>query len=163
MPDINRMNNKNTSKKQIIYFSSKQFLSLMKAVFLGNWVANAYRTEKYKREYESIEDYIFSLAPQFGFEKYVDHEIDDKKYYPTTEFEDNTDVHKLHAEYDENTFWDELVDRLGTRDFYQKYTKKEIENMSEEEWFEKLHECMDKYGEEFEKFGISRIGIKIIN
>lgn len=152
---------KQKDKKQTINLTRKQFQSLLKVVYLGNWMANAHRTDDMQKEYESIEDYIFSLAPQFGLEKYVDHdESDGDRYYPTNFFEESTDIHKLHEAYDEETFWDELADRLGERDFASKYSMEEIKKMSEEEWFEKLDECIDLYNEEFEKFGLERIRIK---
>ena len=59
---------KQNYKKQAIGLTRKQFKALLKVVYLGNWVANAYRTEDMQKEYERIEDYIFSLAPQFGKE-----------------------------------------------------------------------------------------------
>lgn len=156
---------KQKEKNQSIALTSQQFKALLKAVYLGNWVANAYRDgssdDPHIQEYEEIEDYIFSLAPQFGFEKYIDHEQSDgDKYYPTNFFEETTDVHKLHEEYDEETVWDELAERLGARDFVEKYSKQEIENMSKEKYFVKLAECVDAYHEEFEAFGIKRIGVK---
>lgn len=149
-------------RRQTIELSKKQFEALLKAVYLGNWMANAYRDgsadDPLIAEYEKIEDYIFSLAPQFGLEKYLDHDdADGDRYYPTGEFEETTDVHKLHKAYDENTFWDELAERLGERDFFEKYTENEINVMSEEVWFTKLHECIDTYNEEFEKFGLERV------
>src|SRR6266566_4067134 len=128
-------------KKQTIELTKKQFKALLKAVYLGNWMANAQRVDDKKKDYESIEDYIFSLAPQFGFDKYMDHDETDD--YPTGYFEETTDVDELHDEYDEETFWNELADRLGERDFFEKYTKEEIVNMSEEEWFAKLYECIE--------------------
>lgn len=50
------MTNNQKRKKQIISFTKKQFLSLLKVVYLGNWMANAYRTNDLKKDYESIED-----------------------------------------------------------------------------------------------------------
>lgn len=152
---------KTKNTKRSIELSKKRFLALMKAVYLGNWMVNAYRTENMKEDYESIEDFVFSLAPKFGFDKYVAHEESDgDKYYPTSLFEEETDVHKLHDEYDENTFWDELTGRLGRRDFLEKYSKEEIENMSRDEWFAKLHECIDAVNEELEKHGVERLRIE---
>jgi len=144
-----------------ITLTRKQFIALLKAVYLGNWMANAYRTEDKRNDYESIEDYIFSLTAQFGFEKYVDHEDSDgDRYYPTNFFEETTDVHKLHEEYDEETLWDELAERLGERDFMEKYTKDEIVKMPRDERFTKLSKCIDVYNEEFEKLGLQRIRIQ---
>lgn len=150
--------------EQKITLTKTQFKALLKAVYLGNWMANAYRDgskeHPYIKDYENIEDYVFSLAPLFSLNKYMDHEESDgNKYYPTSFFEEETDVHILHEQYDENSFWDELIDHLGERDFREKYSEKEINTMSRIEFFEKLDECIDIYREEFEKFGIQRLRI----
>ncbi|SRR5258706_16415908 len=152
---------KQQNNTQSILFTRKQFKALLKAVYLGNWMANAHRAEDKKVDYESIEDYIFSLAPQFGFDKYMDHERSDgDKYYPTSFFEETTDVDKLHDEYDDETFWDELAERLGERDFYEDYSEDEIKKMTEEEWFTKLQEHIHKYHKEFEKSGLERVRVE---
>jgi len=144
-----------------VEFTKKQFLALMKAVYLGNWMANAQREDNLKEDYEEIEDYIFSLAPKFGFGEYMDHEPSDGgKYYPTRKFEEGTDVDFLHDEYDDDNFWDEICDRFGERDFEKKYTKKEIKEMSVHERMDKLYECINKWGEEFNDHGIDRLEIK---
>lgn len=152
---------KQEDKKQAIIFTRKQFQALLKTVYLGNWMANANRVNDMQKDYESTEDYIFSKASQFGLEKYVDHEeTDGGRYYPTNLFEESTDVHKMHEAYDEETFWDELADHLGERDFMKKYSIEEIQKMTQEEYFVKLSECIDFYNEEFEKFGLERIEVK---
>lgn len=150
-----------TSKKQSIELTKKQFEVLLKIVYLGNWMVNAYRTKDIKKDYENIESLIFSLAPKFGFAKYMDHEQSDgARYYPTGYFEEETDVSKLHDEYDEENFWDELAERLGERDFFEKYSKGEIEKMSRDERFTKMYECIDAYSDELERLGLERIRIK---
>ena len=80
-------------------------------------------------------------------------------FFPTSQFEEETDVHKLHEEYDEETFWDELIDRLGDRDFYRHYSKEEIQKMTQEERFEKLYEFIDKWADEINKRGIEILEI----
>lgn len=150
-----------TGKKQIIELTKKQFEVLLKIVYLGNWMVNAYRTDDLKKDYQNIEDLIFSLAPKFGFEKYIDHEQSDgDRYYPTNYFEEKTDVHTLHEAYDEENFWDELAERLGERDFFEKYSKDEINKMSQDERFTKMYECIDVYSDELERLGLERIRIK---
>ncbi len=146
--------------KQTITLTRKRFKALLKAVYLGNWMANAYRTDDMLKEYENIEDYIFSLAPQFGLDKYMDHEESDgDRYYPTSIFEETTDVHRVQEAYGEETFWDELAERLGQRDFFKKYSVEEIKKMSREEYFTKLSDCIDTFNEEFEKFGLERLRV----
>jgi len=149
---------KKTAKTVSVPFTKKQFFSLMKAVYLGNWVANAWRTGEMNLEYEGVEDYIFSLAPQFGLEKYVLHEEGDgDRYFPTLSFEEETDVHLMHEDYDEDTFWDETEQHLGERDFLEKYGKEKIDQMGRNERFTKLYECIDAVNEELAEHGIERL------
>ena len=148
-----------------INITNKQYLALLKVVYLGNWMANAQRDgsseDEHIEEYESISDFIFSLAPKFGFEKYVSHEESDgPRYFPSGLFEEETNVHELHEEYNEKAFWDDLCEMLGDRDFHKKYSKKEIQNMDNEERFAKLYECIDVWNEELVGNGIERLEIR---
>lgn len=144
-----------------INFTKEQFERLMKLVYLGNWMANAHRTDDIIKKYEELEHYIFSFAKDFGLEKYVDdEEAKDGKFYPTRYFEEETDVNKLHDEYDNDTFWDEIVDRLARRDFIRKYGIKAIQKMSLEQRIEKEYEFEKEYEKEIDKHGIERLEIK---
>lgn len=148
-----------------IGFTKEQFEALLKLVYLGNWMANANRDgspeDPHKKEYEAIESYIFSFAKQFGLGEYVDDEEAEKgKFYPTRTFEEETDTQKLVEEYDEDTFWDELINRLGERDFYRHCSKNEIQKMTRDERFEKLYEFIDKWADEISENGIERLEIK---
>ncbi len=155
---------KPAEEKQQVLLTKKQYLALLKVVYLGNWMANAHRSgiegDARIEEYEAIEDYIFSLAPQFDLEKYVDHQKHDgKSYYPTWKFQEETKVHTVHAEYDEETFWDEVCDRIGERDFERKYSLDERMHMTPEEHFIKLRECIILWEEEMEEFGLERLEV----
>lgn len=144
-----------------IPFTKKQFLALMKTVYLGNWMANAQRAEGEVKDYKDTENYIFSHASKFGLEKYVEHENSDgDEYYPTMDFEENTDVHVQHDNYDEETFWDELTHRLGDIKFHQKYSLKEQQKMSQEEHFIKNMACVDEVWEQLSKKGLEQLEFK---
>lgn len=147
---------KNKDKK-IIELTKEQYLTLAKLAYLGNWMANAQRTgqegDPNFEEYESMSDYIFSLAPTFDFSKDLEHELECGNHEETTE------VSKIHEEYDEQTFWDELPERLGDRDFYKRYSKQDWEKMTRDERFLKMQECIIAWEEELEEHGIGRLDI----
>lgn len=162
---VKNMEKLSNNQQNKIYFTREQFEALLKLVYLGNWVANANRDgspeNPRKEEYEKLENYIFSFAKQFGFGEYVDdEEVGKGNFYPTRTFEEETDVRKFIEEYDEETFWDEIIDRLGERDFYQHYSEDEIQKMSQEERFKKLYEFIDKWAEEINENGIERMRVK---
>jgi len=153
-------NMKKTANK--IELTKDQFRALLRLVYLGNWLVNANRdgstNDPRLEEYETIEHYVFSFAKRFGFGEYVDDEEAEKgKFYPTRLFEEEIDIQKLIEEYDEEIFWDELIDRLGDRDFYRHYSKNEILKMTQEERFEKLYEFIDKWVDEINENGIERL------
>ena len=81
-----------------------------------------------------------------------------KKSKPVKNVKD-ADIQELIDEYDENTFWDELIDRLGDRDFFRCYSKDEIQKMNRKERFGKLYEFIDKWEDEINENGINRLGI----
>lgn len=144
-----------------IEFTKEQFENLMKLVYLGNWMANANRTNDTIKKYEDLEHYVFSFAKDLGLEKYVDDEDADKgQFFPTRLFEEETDINEIHDEYDDDTFWNELPDRLGERDFFKKYSQREREKMTRDERFLKMQECIIKWEEEVEENGIERLVIK---
>lgn len=150
--------------KYEIILTKKQYFALLKTVYLGNWVANAIRDDsdsgKRLDEYDVAESTIFSYAKQFGYSQYIDDEFaNEGKYYPTRVFEDKTEVMALIDEYNEDTFWDELVEHLAERDFKKQYNRAEARAMSQEEHINKLYEFIDKWAEEINANGLDNIGI----
>ncbi|MFH1030794.1 MAG: hypothetical protein V1770_06080 [bacterium] len=144
-----------------IEFTKEQYLKLMKLVYFGNWVVNATRNPNEQlEEYREIENYIFSFASEFGFDDFVDEEEKDKGiFYPTRIFEEETDIPELLEYYENEVFWEELIDRMGDRDFLREYGEAAIEEMAPEERFVKAMEFQQKYDEEFEENGIERLDV----
>lgn len=150
-------------KKQI-EFTRKQYLALMKAVYLGNWMANAERDagplDPLMDEYEELLHFVFCHALRFGLEKYASKEPEDgDACHPTRLFEEGTDVRALRDAYDDAIFWEEIAERLGERDFHAQYDEAAIAGMSEDEYVRKHHECIDRYDDEFAERGIDRLEI----
>lgn len=150
------------NKKQAIEFSKEQFLVLMKTTYLGNWVANAHRdgspVDPNIKEYEGAQKQILAHAKNFGFAEYVDDELaKDGEFFPTRMFEETTNTHDIIDEYNESTFWDELVERLADRDFRAKYSVLEIKKMTNDERIEKLYEFIDKWAEEINQNGLDSL------
>jgi len=145
-----------------IKLTKEQFESLLKLVYLGEWMINANRTDDRIKKYEDLLSHVFSYVKPFGFSEYVDdEEAKDEKFYPARKFEEESDIEKFREEYDEETFWDEIADRLGERDFYQHYSKNEIQKMTREERFEKVYKFIDEWAREINEHGIERFKIKV--
>lgn len=159
MPSRNAQETKKTIK-----LTKKQFLSLLKIVYLGNWLANAQRTDDRIKEYEEIESFIFSHAKQFGFSEYVDDEFaSEGAFYPTGQFEEETKVGLLHEEYDNDSFWEELIDRLARRDVVRKIGEEVLQNLEGIDRVMKLEYAQEKYEKIFSEVGLDAIEVKMNN
>lgn len=132
--------------------TKNQFKTLMELVYLGNWIANSHREEGQIKKYDDMEKEIFLMARQFGLSQFADEDG-----YPTGNFEES--IWELIDEYDEETFWVELVDRLAHRDFYRKYSEVQLKKMSQDQQFEKLCTITEKYEALFAKHGLDALNL----
>lgn len=145
-----KIENQKNNQMNAIVLTKEQFLSLAKVVYLGNWLANANGVDDTdiprKKEYDDIQDYVFAQAHKFGFGDKLEHVLE-----YDTEWTKNHDslspLHEVIDEYNEEMFWDELIDRLGERDFDKLNTKDR----------ERLYECMTKWDDEVCEFGLERV------
>ena len=144
-----------------INLTKRQYWNLIRATYMADWMANAICEAGMKGDdgIKEIRDYVFSFAKEMGYEDFAEYSGDMGKYYATFDLDDDPSIRRLIERYDERAFWDEIVERLGERDFFDKYTKEKIQKMNDDERFAKRMECEDKWGKEFEKYGIERLEI----
>lgn len=142
-----------------INFTKKQYEDLIKLLHLGNWMINAHRTDDYVEHYEDLEQYILSFYKDFGMEKHVEYDKEFNEYFPTREFEEDTDVDQYKEEYNDCTFWDELIDRLARRDLIKEYGEAAVLSMTMEEIIEKEQPFIQIYEDEFEMYGVDNLEI----
>ena len=122
-----------------INLSNKQYKSLMKIVFLGNYMVNGPRLhDEAIEEFEDIKQYIFSFYKDFQLENWIEKSDKHNELFATSELED--EVMAFINDYDDECFWDELINRLGRKDFINHYGENNILKMSIEERIEK-EEC----------------------
>jgi hypothetical protein len=139
-----------------ISFTPEQYKSLLMLTYLGSWMVNAHKVDPDKT-FDDLGMYNYSFAQSFGIKDLIES-TGDGKYYPTKKFEEIAEEYL--DEYDNETFWDELIDRLADRDFVGKYGQTAIEKMTIEERFSNRDEFEEHYATEFEEHGLDRVTIK---
>jgi ABC-type Fe3+ transport system substrate-binding protein len=87
-----------------INFTKKQYEDLVKLVYLGTWMINAHRTDDLVEKYEDLEQYLLSFYKDFDMEKYIEFDKKLNKFFPTGEFEEDTDVEQYIDEYNNDIF-----------------------------------------------------------
>lgn len=140
-----------------IEISKTQYKTLVKALFLANWVVNSNKKEWPDDEFERLEQYVLSQGKFFDL-KNVEFDEEDSKYYHDMEFEQKT--LKLLDEFMEETFWVELIDRLTERDFFNTLGEREIRKMSSADRITKYHEFAKPYEAEFAEHGLDNLVIR---
>ncbi len=142
-----------------INFTKKEYKALLTVLYISDWVMHSHDTEldPETQKYKDLEQKILSFAKDFGMDDCVERDAKLGGFFHTRNFED--EVMKFIERYDDNSFWDELADRLADRDFLRKYGEEAILKMTPEERFQKYCDFEDKYNEEFEENGLENIRI----
>jgi len=140
-----------------IHLSQQQFETLLKTVYMGNWLVNAIRVRGSEvPEFMELEQYLWKLALRDGFDRFVEFDATLSQFLPLEEFHEM--LQPFIDEYDDEAFWDGLVDRLADRDFAETYA--DAASMDQDERFEKLEVFVDKYEAEIEEYGADRLRVQ---
>lgn len=143
-----------------VEFTKEQFENLLKMAYVGNWVINSHRLdEDLIEKFEDLQAYLFAQAKSFGLEHLADETIDDEAC-PSDELEDSEEMMGYIDEYDNETFWNQLCDRLALRDACNKYGEEAIKNMDPEERFKVISEIECDYQEIVSQHGLEKVCIK---
>ena len=139
-------------KVKSIQFTNEEYKTLVRLVFMGEWVVNAFNIEiKGQPEYE-LSNKVFSESAKFGLEDWFnkfdsgEYEMKEEKIM---EIIDDINVYNL------NTFWETLPQLLANRDaeiIIQ--SNPAFKNVDFEDLSEDLEEI---YKNEFEENGLTNL------
>jgi hypothetical protein len=141
--------------------STEELRDLIIMTYMAEWVMDAYKTEADPRtaRFKELEQKLLKLALEAGLNDLVMYDEDLKMHFPTRLMEDGT-AREFIDEYNNETFWDELANRLATRDFVKRYGSPEAAwNLPVERRFIELGEIEARYVDEFVDHGLERIKI----
>ena len=106
-----------------ISLNKAELEKLVEIAIMAEWVMTAhdYEEEDGRRDdYIKLIQKIYAHASKNGMKKEIDFMDDIKEYMPNTDWEDQTQAAEFIREYEEKTFWDELIERLADRDMNRK-------------------------------------------
>lgn len=143
-----------------ISFSPKEYARLLELVHLGMQVVTAHQgfETPEARRYAEIERRVLDLATPFGCADLVDVGADGLPV-PSAKLTEDERLRKIRGDYDNDTFWHELVNRLSDRDLAAQQTQQQIagEGGPPLDAEARLRELEDAYWEEFQKNDLSRL------
>lgn len=121
-------------------------------------MANAHRTDPIK-EFDELEQYILSFGKDFGMEEDIEYDENLKQFFLTEEYIERSGLEELIDEYNEDTFWDELLFKLADRDMMEKYGIETLKNMEPDELWDKRIPFLEFYEKEFEENGVENLRV----
>ncbi len=128
---------------------------------IAEWVMNAHKMKKDSstEKYSKLEQKIYSFANKLGCENLIEYDKEMNEYFPTKEFDEGQGMQYID-EYNNDSFWDELIDRIVVRDVIQKIGEKKARKLTFEECLEAEEPLREKYSIEFEQNGLDNIELK---
>jgi hypothetical protein len=141
-----------------VNITKKEYRILLHMLYLGDWVLNSCvpgeRADT--KDYRDLFERLLALAPGFSCEDLVS-ERSDGRYDPSAELEEHELIRGAIDEYDNETFWSELAERLANRDLIREVKEEAYAKMAPEERMQLFFSYETKYQKEFERFGINRL------
>lgn len=140
-----------------IEISKAEYETMLQLLEITDWVLNAHRTERDPRMQKlwELEQKLFSYAEAMGYGDMVESHAGE--IMPTREFEDTISVMPFIDEFENDTFWTALIDRLGWRDLAEEVDEDAFERMPLSERFERKAPLDRKYSDEFEARGLQNL------
>lgn len=143
--------------KTTIELDSKQMILLAKMIHVADWIMT--QDEGDEDEDSEIGSLISVLNKSFyesGLKELVEYDEELKDWFLSEEYEE--EIVEIVEDYDEETFWSSLAEKLAERDLEDGGIQ--LDKMDEDERYEKLEEAAEKYYDEFDEKGIDRLFIK---
>ncbi|MFQ5930304.1 MAG: hypothetical protein ACE5MK_11445 [Acidobacteriota bacterium] len=142
-----------------INITKKEYLTLLEILEIADWVLHAHHTEERSetRKYREIEQKILSYAKDMGFENLVSYDSQVERYFPTRKFEDTSPSMEFVREFENDSFWEELVDRLVERDLIRQVGEERLLSMAIGERFEREEPLEKRYADEFYNHGLDNL------
>jgi hypothetical protein len=148
--------------KMKISFTTKEYARLLELAYLGRWVVASRKGEDAPptRRYDDIFQKLLELASSLGCADLVE-EREGTLLGPSAKLEENEHVREFIGEFENDTFWSELVTRLAEGDYAAEQAKRALAEAPGVEPpptpDERLKQIEDAYWDEFEKHDLANV------
>jgi hypothetical protein len=144
-----------------INITKAEYKALIELLYMGDWMANAFTiySNDEPKEYTDLIQKIYSYAKQMGHEEDIEYAKEYDQYFPTRKFEMDSNVTERRDNYDNESFWQNLIDRMSERDICKQYKVEALHELTIEERFKALGEIEPIWEKEFTDHGIDRLQV----
>ncbi|GBF50782.1 hypothetical protein LPTSP4_23090 [Leptospira ryugenii] len=146
--------------------SLEQYETLLKLVYMGDWVISTLQAKERVEDegdndsrYADVVRHIFQQAEAVGLGNIVQIDQNNGEPYLTREFEEESGLVDILEDYEDEVFWQSLIERLAHRDFIRHFGETAITEMAIEERIEKETPFHDFWANEFHENGVENLKV----
>jgi hypothetical protein len=143
-----------------IHVTKKEYRLLVDMLYLSDWIMHSHciGDEQRHHEYEKLRKSILSHYKEMGAEDIIEYSKENDAYYETRDYDDYIHEKFINA-YNEEIFWEGLIDKLIMRDLIKEIGVEKYNTMEEMERFKKISEVEERYANEFTSHGLENVKI----
>ncbi len=135
-------------KKVSLELTGKQYLDLVRLVFIGSLVAEEVADDEMMAKFIEAQQVLMAASGPGKGNSYIGYDPGDEEYFLAEDVEEP--LLELLNEYDESRFWENLVMRLTLRDLQKKFSEKELDEMPDEKGAKEMEAIHSYYINEFD-------------
>ncbi|TAN69086.1 MAG: hypothetical protein EPN17_07865 [Methylobacter sp.] len=142
-----------------INFTKSEYRILLDLIYVTDWILHSHDSEDRSdtQEYSNLFQKLMSYAKDMDCDDLIDFDKHLKKYSESFIFEAESPALAYIEKFEDDSFWDELISRLAQRDALTDQKVNNMHTIETEELFAAISKAEDKWSNEFERFGLSRI------
>lgn len=143
-----------------IPFSKQEFRVLIDLLEMADWVLHAHRSDREDTQrYHSLIQKLFAQAKDNGCGEYIQHIPSDGSYCVTRTYEEQSETMQFIDQFEEDSFWEELITKLSERDAERRVAPKRLGDLGLEQLFNQLGIEEERWAQEFENHGVARLQV----
>jgi hypothetical protein len=142
-----------------ISINTSEYQLLLDVIYMADWILHSHDTESRSdtQEYLNLFQKLMSYAKEMGHGDLVEFNKELKTWSESFTFEAESAAPDYIDEFENDTFWSELISRLAQRDALKVFKTKNIEDVDTERLFFAIANMEEKWSKEFAVYGLDRI------
>jgi len=135
--------------------TKEEYRTLLEMLYISDWVLNTFTNslEDENKRHKVLKEKLLSLHKEIQAEDLL-------KEFESDDFDEY--MHTNHIEkYNQNMFWETLIDQLSYRDLAKKIGIEALNQLDPIERIERLEKFRESYAKEFEKHQLEYVRIDL--
>lgn len=141
--------------------TKKEYRLLIEMLYLADWMMHSHAVgeEQLHHEHDALRKKLLSHYKEMEAADIIEYSEKLDDYYENSDYDEYIHA-KFIAPYDNENFWNELIDRLAERDVINAIGIEKLKSMEGMERVMKIEEIRKKYSNEFEECGLKHVTVQ---